>query len=109
MSPGGDAAWERLRARFGERLVRELPLLQAHRLCATPPPPDDARQALTRLAHGLAGAGGTFGFSDISVAAAALEDCIRQDGDALAVDAALHTLIETVTKALSGPARPSPA
>lgn len=108
MSPDGDAVWERLRTRFGERLMRELPLLQAHLLSATSPPIDDARQALTRLAHGLAGAGGTFGFPDISVAAAALEDCLRQGDDALAADAALRTLIETVARALPDQAKPSP-
>lgn len=100
MSMHDDAVWERLQARFRERLARELPLLREHQLSATPFALDEARATLVRLAHGLSGAAGTFGFPDVSVAAANLEERLRRDSDALAVEAALSVLIDAMTHAI---------
>ncbi|HEY0331987.1 MAG TPA: response regulator [Rhodopseudomonas sp.] len=59
--------------------------------------PTTALAAIRRLAHGLAGAGGIFGFPEISEAGAALEDAIIASGTpptrCAATDAALERLI----------------
>lgn len=109
MSLEDAAVLEKLRTRFCERLVRELPLLLAHQQSAAPSSDDEAHQALIRLAHGLAGAGGTFGFANISVEAAALENCLRHNGDEQAVESALCKLIDVVTEAIPDTAAPNRA
>lgn len=58
-----------LRARFRARAADELILLRA---LATG---DLASPALQALAHGLAGAAGTFGYPRLSAAALAVDDC----------------------------------
>jgi HPt (histidine-containing phosphotransfer) domain-containing protein len=41
--------------------------------------PDDAAAKIRRLAHALRGSGGTYGFPDVTVAAAAVEDAAPHD------------------------------
>lgn len=59
--------FEALREKFRERCARELARLSE---------PDLAVEELRVLAHGLAGAGGTFGFPEVSAAAADLEEAL---------------------------------
>ncbi|MGB3290468.1 MAG: Hpt domain-containing protein [Burkholderiaceae bacterium] len=105
MSLGDDAVWEKLRGRFRERLARELSLLRGHQ-STLDASGDEARQDLTRLAHGLAGAGGTFGFPEISAAAADLEDRLRHGNDTQSASKELDALISTVAAAISDPPAP---
>jgi HPt (histidine-containing phosphotransfer) domain-containing protein len=57
--------------------------------------PGDAREQLTRMAHSLAGAGGTFGFASISESASDLEQLLVADIEPAAaeIEAALRTLV----------------
>jgi HPt (histidine-containing phosphotransfer) domain-containing protein len=57
---------EALRARFAERCRNDLAALES----------SPSQTELRALAHGLAGAGGTFGHPEISAAAAAIEDVL---------------------------------
>jgi histidine phosphotransfer protein HptB len=41
--------------------------------------PDDAAARIRRVAHALRGSGGTYGFPDVTVAAAAVEDAAPHD------------------------------
>ena len=81
MTGAGDDLPPEVRAAFLARLEQDARRLAA--LCdglaaAGLPPPGDPRWAeLDRLAHGLAGAGGSFGFPELSAAA---EDVERLTG-----------------------------
>ena len=88
---------EKLRRRFQERLSLALPVLRAHKLAAMDPVPQD----LVLLVHGLAGAGGTFGFPTVSTAAMALENHFRHDDNPHTVLAALDELILVIDGILS--------
>ena len=63
----------------------------------------ESHQALARIAHSLAGAGGTFGFADISSAASDLEELLASDAppDKLDVMAKVQKLIAAVNRAAS--------
>ncbi|TIW08077.1 MAG: Hpt domain-containing protein [Mesorhizobium sp.] len=82
-----------LRERFLARCADQLAELKAAR--EQGPLPD-----VTKLAHSLAGAGGTFGFAEISAKAAALETPLVEQADGGAIDAALDALIAEIERTL---------
>ena len=90
---------EKLILRFYERLAREQRLLCAYQGNPSAVQTEAGQQELIRLSHGLAGAGGTFGFPEISAAAMVLEDCLRQACSTQQLTAALNELILTITRA----------
>ncbi len=55
--------------------------------------------ALLKTVHSLAGAGGTFGFPDVSAHASELERLLTEQTDADAARHALRALIEELEKA----------
>ena len=61
----------------------------------------ETQSMVVRIAHQLAGAGGTFGFTDISSAASAVEDLFSSDtpADRGESRAALQTLIAALRRA----------
>jgi two-component system OmpR family response regulator len=66
---------EELRAGFVQRVGRDIAALSEH--CATlkdGAPPPSTLESIRHIAHSLSGAGGIYGFSEISTAAAAVED-----------------------------------
>ena len=72
MTPTFDARLEGLRNRFRERAAADRVALAAAWQAGE-------REQMRRLAHGLAGSGGTFGFAELSAAALALEEAIDAD------------------------------
>ncbi|PBB96159.1 histidine phosphotransferase [Mesorhizobium sp. WSM3862] len=83
-----------LRQRFLTRCAGQLAELQA------------AREALpgsnlTKLAHSLAGAAGTFGFAEISVRASALETLLIEQAESGDVRAALDALVAEIERTLA--------
>ncbi|PBB31200.1 histidine phosphotransferase [Mesorhizobium sp. WSM3868] len=85
-----------LRERFLTRCASQLAQLQAARE-ATPVPGSD----VTKLAHSLAGAAGTFGFAEISVRASALETLLIEQAEGGDVRAALDALIAEIERTLA--------
>jgi HPt (histidine-containing phosphotransfer) domain-containing protein len=65
-----------LRRSYRRALPGRIAALEAARaaLCGTQAERDDARREVRRVAHSLRGSGGTYGFPEISAAAAAVED-----------------------------------
>lgn len=59
-----------------------------------------ADDPLVRIAHSLAGAGGTFGFPDISARASALETLLIAQADATETGLALDALIAEIERAV---------
>jgi len=95
-----EAAFERVqRARFLARLQADLARLRS----VAPRIGDDpaAMGIIEALAHGLAGAGGTFGFMPISEQAERVE-MLAEGGDAVALGPALAALDAVVVDALRG-------
>ncbi len=86
----------RLREQFAARAATHVAMLDAlaGRLADEGAPAD--REEVRRIAHSLAGAGGTFGFAVISKSAAELEDFIAADPD----DAALAARIRGTVAAI---------
>jgi HPt (histidine-containing phosphotransfer) domain-containing protein len=58
---------------------------------------------LQRMAHQLKGAAGSYGFEDITVAAAKLERTLREEADRPHVDEALAALVTLCRRAKTGP------
>ncbi|CDX46250.1 conserved hypothetical protein [Mesorhizobium plurifarium] len=87
-----------LRQRFLARCVDQLAELKAIAHQAAPLPGNDS---LTRLAHSLAGAAGTFGFTEISARASALETLLIEQADGASVRAALDGLIAEIERTLA--------
>nr|WP_245426113.1 Hpt domain-containing protein [Mesorhizobium sp. WSM3862] len=56
---------------------------------------------LTKLAHSLAGAAGTFGFAEISVRASALETLLIEQAESGDVRAALDALVAEIERTLA--------
>ena len=85
---------EALKARYRARCAIDLAALETLLN-------DDVRcgEALRRIAHSLHGSGGTFGFPDISDAAARVEEALIADG--ATTDAELETLAATLREAIS--------
>jgi HPt (histidine-containing phosphotransfer) domain-containing protein len=83
-----DPVMARLAARFRARCLEDAHCLR--RWCAGEVTAADMRSRL----HNLAGAGGSFGFPDVSEKAAALEEAVAQGGEAdpAAVDDLLERL-----------------
>lgn len=74
---GGAARIGAMRHEFMDRLAADLITLSEHWLAAQASPPgSQPLSAMKSVAHGLAGAGGIFGFDEISHAAAKLESAI---------------------------------
>jgi CheY-like chemotaxis protein len=66
-----------LRAQFLQRVRKDVVSLSEQRLLLRDGSrPSDVLDRIKRIAHGLAGAGGIYGFAEISDAAAALEDAV---------------------------------
>ena len=55
-----------------------------------------ARQLIRRIAHGLAGAAGTFGFARISICAGALEEFVSDVADSPDLADACRTLVAAI-------------
>src|SRR5437868_10434168 len=93
---GPSDRFQKLQQKFIDRCKNEIEVLTdiAGKSALDP----EGRSRLAGLAHSLAGAGGTFGFAEISTAAGGLEDLLRSDipADEMQVRAALQTLITTV-------------
>jgi chemotaxis protein histidine kinase CheA len=98
---------EELRAGFLQRVKRDAAALSVDRLVLEggnrlPGTLD----RIKRLAHGLSGAGGIYGFAEISDAAAALEDAVIAEladpGPGEATDLALDGLISSAGNCDSG-------
>jgi HPt (histidine-containing phosphotransfer) domain-containing protein len=91
-----------LRQRFLERCKANLPALQAGHLLLDGASGDEQKDFLA-LVHSLAGAGGMFGFQEISDSAIELETVLReQDGplDVVAANALLSRLVTATCAAL---------
>jgi two-component system OmpR family response regulator len=95
---------EKLRAGFAQRVRRDIAALSEH--CATlkdgtPPPP--TLESIRHIAHSLSGAGGIYGFPEISTAAAAIEDAalagLAGTLSARDLSAALNNLVAGATSA----------
>jgi HPt (histidine-containing phosphotransfer) domain-containing protein len=66
-----------LRAQFLQRVKKDAAVLCEHRLALKAGNRlPDALSRIKRMAHGLSGAGGIYGFAELSDAAAALEDAV---------------------------------
>ncbi len=77
---GGASRIGAMRHEFMDRLAADLTTLSEHWLEAqTSPPASQPLSAMRSVAHGLAGAGGIFGFDEISRAAAKLETAILDE------------------------------
>lgn len=85
---------EAFKARFRERCAVDLAALETLFR-------DGVRSGgdLRRLAHGLAGSGGTFGFPAVSTAAAAVDDALAEDRPA--TDDQLAALIAVLRETVS--------
>jgi CheY-like chemotaxis protein len=71
-----------LRSEFLLRVDRDLAALEGHWLALENKTADpESLAAIRRIAHGLAGGGGVFGFAEISDAAASLEEAVVLQGD----------------------------
>lgn len=79
-----------LRARFVTRATRERDELKAARTRGD-------RQEMRRLAHSLSGAGGLFGFPDISEAAEQLERAIDRGEEGAALQTHAGLLLDRLT------------
>ncbi len=91
-----DPAYEALRARYRHHLTGVRPtLMTALSQLADP----DQRNALTRLAHKLAGAAGSLGFSDLSGAAIRLERAALEGADIPALRKHGKALLEQIDAA----------
>ncbi|RCW81536.1 Hpt domain-containing protein [Phyllobacterium bourgognense] len=91
-----------LRRRFLERCKANLPVLQAGHSLLDDATGDEQKDFLA-LVHSLAGAGGMFGFQEISNAAIELETVLRdEDGpiDVVAAHALLRRLVTATCAAL---------
>jgi two-component system OmpR family response regulator len=89
---------EDLRAGFLLRVRKDVVSLSEQRLLMRDGKrPPDVLDRIKRIAHGLSGAGGIYGFAEISDAAATLEDAVIAEladpGEGEAADAALDGLI----------------
>jgi CheY-like chemotaxis protein/HPt (histidine-containing phosphotransfer) domain-containing protein len=87
-----------LRAGFLQRVRKDVvSLSEQRRLLTDGNRPPDVLDRIKRTAHGLSGAGGIYGFAEISDAAAALEDAVIAEladpGDGEATELALNGLI----------------
>jgi HPt (histidine-containing phosphotransfer) domain-containing protein len=93
--------FQKLQQKFVERCKNELVVLTetASKTVLEP----ESLSLLARLAHSLAGAGGTFGFTEISKEASGLEDLLTSDSskDEMQVRRALQALIAAVNRATS--------
>jgi HPt (histidine-containing phosphotransfer) domain-containing protein len=98
---GAAERFQKLQQKFVERCKNELAVLIDIAGKATLDL--ESRSHLARLAHSLAGAGGTFGFAEISTAASDLEEVLTADGpaDETQVRPALQALIAAVNRAAS--------
>ncbi|RJT33399.1 histidine phosphotransferase [Mesorhizobium waimense] len=88
-----------LRLRFLARCADQLAELKAARE-GGPSSGRSADDPLVRIAHSLAGAGGTFGFPDISARASELERLRIGQADAAETGPALDALIAEIERAL---------
>jgi chemotaxis protein histidine kinase CheA len=88
------------RARFLERAAAESERLEKVLMTLRQGENNTAATAeMTRLAHGLAGAGGTFGFPEVSVAAAEAENAsLAQPLDAAALSESGERLLAVLGK-----------
>jgi two-component system OmpR family response regulator len=89
---------EDLRARFLQRVKKDVAALSQHRLVLKDGNrPTDVLDRIKHIAHGLSGAGGIYGFAAISDAAADLEDAVIAEltdpGPSEETDVALDGLI----------------
>lgn len=108
MSSQNNTKWLQLRARFHERLQRELAQLQTYLPSTINLRTEEDYQALLHQAHKLAGIGGVFGYDEISTCSLALEACIMQRQNTQDINTALQTLIATISAILQNDSPVSP-
>jgi len=65
---------------------------------------DQSQEEIRRIAHGLAGAGGTFGFAGVSTCAAALEEYVLAAPQTAELVEGGRTLVHELERALGWPA-----
>ena len=96
-----EARLMRLREQFAARAATHVAMLDAlaGRLADSGAPAD--REEVRRIAHSLAGAGGTFGFAVISKNAADLEDFIATDPDDAALAGHIRDAVAAIGAALA--------
>jgi CheY-like chemotaxis protein len=76
-----DVQFGAIRRKFLQRVDRDLAALSGHwSVLENGADAPSSLAGIRRIAHGLAGAGGIFGFDEISDAAAALEDAVGLEG-----------------------------
>lgn len=85
-----------IRKRFLERCRSDLHRLEELKSAGTDNP--DALSTLTRIAHSLAGAGGIFGFPEISNKAFELESLLMEGGGDSRAITALDELIQILER-----------
>jgi HPt (histidine-containing phosphotransfer) domain-containing protein len=93
--------FEGLRARFLEHCRERLVTLQEYE-AGRPLKTGAGRKNLIGLAHSLAGAGGTFGFKEISQKASTLEQLLLDGGNLAPTRAALAALIDELKRTIPG-------
>lgn len=84
MSSQFDEKVDQIRQRFVTRTVGEIPRIESLMALLGSSEPRPAIDAIRRVGHSLAGAAGTFGFSELAIAADALESeaaALQQSGD----------------------------
>ncbi len=99
MSDSFEDRLRELRERFRERALADTAAIEgmAEDLRTGAGPSDLAAQ-LRQIAHRLAGAGGTFGFAEISARASELEDLLEGHGDGELVERC-QALVSEIRKA----------
>jgi CheY-like chemotaxis protein len=100
---------EELRVAFLSRVQNDAARLEQDRLAfQAGERPQDMLERIKRTAHSLAGAGGIYGFADLSDAAAALEDAViaelEEAGPAAETDRTLQNLLNHAKCRRNGPA-----
>ena len=96
---------ERFRARmFAERAALQGIVCDLERGASV----NEHREEIRRLAHGLSGAGGTFGFAAISSCAAELEEFVSTSPEPAELIEGCHALIQDIDRTIgSSELRPS--
>ena len=100
MSHTFDVNLAKLRRRFCDRAIAQsldLEEIVSRLQCGAPVP--QLRADIRRIAHSLAGAGGTFGFAELSANADELDEFARHAPEPLALASACRVLISKIQQA----------
>ncbi|MBO1114243.1 Hpt domain-containing protein [Bordetella petrii] len=103
LSPDATAAYASMQQRFRQRIVTESQTLhQTLQALRKEGPAWSGHDAMRRLAHQLAGLGGTFGFDAVSEASVRLEDTLIAPAgqyDRQAIETAAQDLLQAMDQA----------